>query len=264
MDLFSYDFMVRALLVGLLVALAAGLLGVPLVLKRFAMIGDGLSHVAFATMALALALNQAPLALALPVVLAASIALLHLSETSRLKGDAALAMVSTSAMAAGVTVMSLSGGLNANIANYMFGSLLAIGRADLWLSVVASSLVIAGYLVFLPYFFAISFDERFAIAAGLPYRRFRMLLAILTAVIVVIGLRLVGALLISGLLIFPASTAMNLARSFRAVIAWAGLIGLCAMGGGLLLAYQWDLPAGATVVLLNLAIYLFSRLFARA
>lgn len=263
MDMFAYDFMVRAMVVGLMVAVAAALLGVPLVLKRFAMIGDGLSHVAFAAMALALALHQAPLTIAMPVVILAAVMLLHLSDSGRLKGDAALAMLSTSAMAVGVTVMSVSGGLNANIANYMFGSLLAIGQTDMWLSVVLCGLVIGAFLLFLPYFFAIAFDETFAIATGMPYRRFRMMLAVLTAVVVVIGLRLVGALLISGLLIFPGGTAMNIAKSFRGVMSVAAVCSLVAMASGLMLAYHWDLPAGATVVLVNLSFFLLSRFFRR-
>lgn len=261
-EMLTYDFMRNAFIVGTLVALCAALLGVPLVLKRFAMIGDGLSHVAFGTMAIALAFGWTPLYVALPVVALSSIGLLHLSDDSAVKGDAAIAMISTSAMAIGVSVISLSKGMNTDVYSYMFGSILAIDEKDLWLSVILAVVVIGLYMASFNYLFAITFDEPFAHASGIPVRRYRLLLSLLTAVTVVLGLRLVGALLISGLVIFPASSGMRLAKSFRAVVLVAAVTATVAMIGGLVLSYLYNLPAGATVVLLNLALFILSSIAA--
>ncbi len=262
-EMLAYDFMRYAFIVGSLVALCAALLGVPLVLKRFAMIGDGLSHVAFGTMAIALAFGWTPLYVALPVVALASVGLLHLSDDSEVKGDAAIAMISTCAMAIGVSVISLSKGMNTDVYGYMFGSILAIDKHDLWLSVILAAIVIGLYIVSFHYLFAITFDEPFAHASGVPVRRYRLLLSLLTAVTIVLGLRLVGALLISGLVIFPASTGMRLAKTFRGVVLVAAATAIIAMTVGLTLSYLYNLPAGATVVLLNLALFLTGTFAAR-
>ncbi len=263
MQIFQYDFMRHAFVVGSLVALCAALLGVPLVLKRFAMIGDGLSHVAFGTMAVALAFGWAPLYVALPVVALASIGLLHLSDDAQVKGDAAIAMISTSAMAFGVSVVSLSKGMTADVTGYMFGSVLAITRDDLYISIVLALLVIGLYVLTFHSLFAITFDEPFAKVAGIRVGRYRLLLSLLTAVTVVLGLRLVGALLISGLVIFPSGTGMRLARTFRGVVAVAGFTAVLAMVLGLMLSYYQNLPAGATVVLLNLLFFLLATALSR-
>lgn len=263
LEMWQYGFMRNAFIVGSLVALSAALLGVPLVLKRFSMIGDGLSHVAFGTMAIALALGWTPLYLALPMVALASIGLLYLSENSSVKGDAAIAMVSTTAMAFGVSIVSLSKGMNTDVCGYMFGSILAISDADLVLTVVLSIVTVALYGLLFNYLFLITFDETFAAACRVPVKRYRLILALLTAITVVLGLRLVGALLISGLVIFPASSGMCLANTFKGVVIWAAVLSVIAMTLGLHLSYFYSLPAGSTVVLLNAGFFFAASILTR-
>lgn len=222
--MFSYQFMVRALIVGLLVSLCAALLGVSLVLKRYSMIGDGLSHVGFGALAVATALGMAPMAVTIPVVVAAAFLLLRLSSTGRLKGDAAIAMISTGALAVGVIVLSLSTGMTSDVNNYLFGSMLAMSREDVTLSVVLAAAVLMLFVLFYRRIFAVTFDETFARATGGHAEACNMLLALLTAVTIVLGMRVMGTMLISSLIIFPALTAMRVGRSFKSVT-------LCSRGG---------------------------------
>ena len=203
-EMFSYPFMQRAFLVGILVSLCASLLGVSLVLKRYSMIGDGLSHVGFGALAVSSALNMAPLAVAVPVVILAAFILLRLSDNGRLKGDAAIAMISTGALAVGVMVVSVTTGMNSDLNSYMFGSILAMSKSDVVLSVVLSVIVLVLYLLFYDKIFAVTFDAVFARATGIRTGLYNMLLAVLTSVTVVLGMRMMGALLISSLIIFPA------------------------------------------------------------
>ena len=240
-EMLSYPFMQRALIVGILVSLCAALLGVSLVLKRYSMIGDGLSHVGFGALAIATALGWAPLAVTIPIVILAAFLLLRMSESSKIKGDAAIALISSSALAIGVITVSWSSGMNTDVNNYMFGSILAMSREDVVLSVVLSVLVLILFLVFYTRIFAVTFDETFAKATGVKAELYNMLLAFLTAVTIVLGMRMMGALLISSLLIFPALTAMRVCKTF--------LIG---MG----LSFVVSSPAGATVVVVNLAAFL--------
>ena len=214
----SYHFMQRALIVGVLVSLCAALLGVSLVLKRYSMIGDGLSHVGFGALAIASAFHLAPLAVAVPVVVLAAILLLRLSQASRLKGDALIALVSSSALAVGVICVSLTTGMNTEVSSYLFGSVLSLSRSDAILSVLLSLAVLLLFIAFYPRLFAVTFDETFARATGTRAGAYNTLLAVLTAVTVVLGMRMMGALLISSLIIFPALSAMRVCRSFRAVI----------------------------------------------
>ena len=180
--MFSYQFMVRALIVGLLVSLCAALLGVSLVLKRYSMIGDGLSHVGFGALAVATALGMAPMAVTIPVVVAAAFLLLRLSSTGRLKGDAAIAMISTGALAVGVIVLSLSTGMTSDVNHYLFGSMLAMSGEDVTLSVVLAAAVLMLFVLFYRRIFAVTFDETFARATGGQAEACNMLLALLTAV----------------------------------------------------------------------------------
>ena len=205
-NMLSYHFMQRALLVGVLVSLCAALLGVSLVLKRYSMIGDGLSHVGFGALAIASALGLAPLAVAVPVVVLAAVLLLRLSQNSKIKGDAAIAMISSSALAIGVVVISVTTGMNTEVSSYMFGSVLSLSRGD----------------------------------------------AVLTAVTVVLGMRMMGALLISSLIIFPALSAMRVCRSFRAVVLCSAAISVVCFILGVLASYFWETPTGASVVIADL------------
>jgi zinc transport system permease protein len=256
MEMFSYSFLVRAFIVGLLVSLCAALLGVSLVLKRYSMIGDGLSHVGFGSLAVATALNLAPLAVSIPVVLAAAFLLLRLSENSKIKGDAAIAMISTGALAAGVVIISQTTGMNTDVCNYLFGSILAMTKSDVMLSVVLSIVVLILFAVFYNTIFSITFDETFVRSCGVNTGLNNMVTAFLTAVTIVLGMRMMGALLISSLLIFPALTSMRLCKSFKAVTLCSAVVSLACYFIGLVISYLYAVPTGASVVIFNIFTFL--------
>lgn len=255
-EMFSYHFMTRAIIVGLLVSLCAALLGVPLVLKRYSMIGDGLSHVGFGALAIAAAVNVAPLALAVPVVIAAAFLLLRINQSSRIKGDAAIALISSSALAIGVAVVSVTTGMNTDVSNYMFGSILSLSRADAVLSIALSVIVLLMFVLLYPRIFAVTFDETFARATGTKSELFNTVIAVLTAVTVVIGMRMMGALLISSLIIFPALTAMRLCRSFKSVVVCSSIVSVVCFTLGMTTSYALELPSGASVVIVNIIAFL--------
>ena len=263
LNMFSYHFMQRALAVGVLVSLCAALLGVSLVLKRYSMIGDGLSHVGFGALAIASAFNLAPLAVAVPVVVVAAVLLLRLSRSSRLNGDAAIAMISSSALAIGVITVSLTSGMNTEVSSYMFGSVLSLSRSDAVLSVILSVAVLALFILFYPRIFAVTFDETFSRATGTKTELYNMLLAVLTAVTVVLGMRMMGALLISSLIIFPALSAMRLCRSFKAVVLVSACISVLCFLTGLLSSYFLETPTGASIVVADLLAYGICRVAGR-
>ena len=243
----------RALTVGILVSLCASMLGVCLVMKRYSMIGDGLSHVGFGALAIAAVANLSPLQVAIPVVVIAAFFLLRLSEGSRLKGDAAIAVISTSALALGVTVISVGGGVNTDLNNYMFGSIYAMGKEDVRLSVILSLAVLVLFCLFYTRIFAVTFDETFAKAGGIRAELYNMLIAVLTAVTIVLGMRMMGAMLISALIIFPALSAMRICKTFRGVVITAAVLSVVCFVVGIILSYVFDAPGGASVVLVNLA-----------
>ena len=251
-EMMSYPFMTRAFLVGSLVALCSALLGVSLVLKRYSMIGDGLSHVGFGAMAIAAAMNAAPLAVAIPIVIVAAVLLLRINSNAKIKGDAAIALISTSSLAIGVMVISLTTGMNTDVYNYMFGSILAMSSDDLKLSVILSVIVLILFIFFYHKIFAITFDETFARATGVKAGIYNTLIAVLTAVTIVLGMRMMGALLISSLIIFPALTSMRVCRTFKSVIINAAVISVVCLIAGVTLSYVAATTAGASVVLANL------------
>ncbi|MCI5955995.1 MAG: metal ABC transporter permease [Clostridiales bacterium] len=254
--MFSYHFMVRALIVGVLVSLCAALLGVSLVLKRYSMIGDGLSHVGFGSLAVATAMGLSPMAVTIPVVVVSAFLLLRLSNRGKLKGDAAIAMISTGALAVGVIVLSLSTGMTSDVNNYLFGSVLAMSASDVRLSVVLAAVVLVLFAVFYRRIFAVTFDETFARATGGHAEWYNMLLALLTAVTIVLGMRVMGAMLISSLVIFPALTAMRVCRSFRGVTLCAAAVAVVCYFVGLCGSYWLSTPAGASVVVVNILAFL--------
>ena len=259
-EMFSYPFMVRAFTVGALVALCSALLGVSLVLKRYSMIGDGLSHVGFGALAIAASLNVAPLAVAIPVVIVAAVLLLRIRGNSRIKGDAAIALISTSSLAVGVMVISMTTGMNTDVYNYMFGSILAMSDEDVRLSVIMAVIVIVLFVFFYHKIFAITFDETFAQATGVKADLYNTLIAILTAVTIVLGMRMMGALLISSLIIFPALTSMRVCKTFKSVIINSALISVVCLVIGITISYVWGTPAGASVVMANIAALLIYTL----
>lgn len=259
-EMFSYPFMVRAFVVGGLVALCSALLGVSLVLKRYSMIGDGLSHVGFGALAIAAALNMAPLAAAIPVVILAAVLLLRIRGNSRIKGDAAIALISTSSLAVGVMVISMTTGMNTDVYNYMFGSILAMSREDVILSIVMAAIVLVLFAFFYYKIFAITFDETFARATGVKADLYNTLIAVLTAVTIVLGMRMMGALLISSLIIFPALTSMCVCRTFKSVIVNSAAVSVICLAVGITISYVWATPAGASVVIVNIAAFLIYSL----
>ena len=248
LEMLSYPFLVRAFLVGVLVSLCAALLGTSLVLKRYSMIGDGLSHVGFGALAIASALGVAPLAVAVPVVVVAAVLLLRVSQSGRVRGDAVIALISSGALAVGVLVISLTSGVNTNVSNYMFGSILTISGSDAVLSVILCAAVLVVFTLFYPRIFAVTFDETFARATGTKAEGYNMLLAILTAITVVLGMRMMGALLISSLIIFPALSAMRVFRSFRSVTVCSAVLSVVCFTLGMTLSYALETPSGASVV----------------
>ena len=255
-EIFSYPFITRALIVGTLVSLCAALLGVSLVLKRYSMIGDGLSHVGFGALAFAQAAGVAPLSLAIPVVVAAAILLLRLSESGKIKGDAAIAFISTGALAAGVLIISLSRGANTDLLNYLFGSILAMSTGDVVLSICLSLAVLVLYLFFYNKIFAVTFDETFAKATGKKTSLYNTVIAALTAVTIVLGMRMMGALLISALVIFPALSAMRVFKSFAGVTVCSVILSVICFFIGLLVSYFYAAPTGASVVMVHIAAFL--------
>lgn len=253
-EMLSFSFIQRAIIVGILVSLCAALLGTSLVLKRYSMIGDGLSHVSFGAMSIALACNAAPLTVSIPVVVAAAFLLLRLSSNSKIKADAAIALISSSALAIGILATSLTTGMNIDVCNYMFGSILAVRSEDVGLSVLLSAVVLFLFIVCYRKLFAVTFDETFARASGLKVSFYNMLIALCTAVTIVLGMRMMGALLISSLIIFPALTSMRLFKSFRSVTICSAILAVLNFLLGLIASYQFATPAGASVVAVDLAV----------
>lgn len=258
-EMLSFGFITRALTVGILVSLCASLLGASLVLKRYSMIGDGLSHVGYGALAVAAALNLAPLQVAIPVVVAAAFFLLRLSQNSKLKGDALIAVISCSALSVGMIVVSVFE-VSIDVNSYMFGSILALQSEDLVLSVVSSLFVIVLYVLFYNKIFAVTFDESFSKATGIKTGVYNALIALLTAVVIVVGMRLMGALLISGLVIFPSLSAMRICKSYRGVTLTSVFISVICFIAGLFITFYLPVPTGACIVVTNLAAFLICTL----
>lgn len=254
-EMFSYNFIIRAVIVGTLVSLCAALLGVTLVLKRYSMIGDGLSHVGFGALAVAAAVGAVPLQVAVPVVVIAAFLLLRISENSRINGDAAIAIISSTALAIGVISSSLTG-LNTDLNSYLFGSILATSTEDAIMCVILAVIVIAMYLLLYNRIFAVTFDEGFAKATGLKPGIYNMVIALLTALTIVIGMRIMGTLLISALIIFPAATSMRLCKKFKSVIICSGILSVLCFFAGMIISYKYDTPTGASVVVVNCGAFL--------
>ncbi|MDR0524428.1 MAG: metal ABC transporter permease [Spirochaetaceae bacterium] len=256
-EMFSYSFIRKAVIVGLLVSLCASLLGVSLVLKRYSMIGDGLSHVGFGALAAATALNLAPLSVAIPVAVLAAFFLLRLSENSVIKGDAGIALISTASLALGVVIISQTTGMNTDVCNYLFGSILAMTKADVYLSVTLSAGVLILFVLFYHKIFAVTFDETFAKATGLKTGMYTMLIAALTAITIVLGLRMMGSLLISALIIFPALTSMRLCKRFKTVTICSAVISVSCFFAGVVISFLYAIPTGASIVMVNIGVFCF-------
>ena len=219
------------------------------------MIGDGLSHVGFGTLAIAMSLHLAPLEVSIPIVLLAAFLLLRISENSKIKGDAAIALISSSALAIGVIVISMTVGMNSDVCNYMFGTILAMSKGDLYLSITVSVFVLILFVLFYNRIFAVTFDETFAKATGTKTGNYNMLIAFLTALIIVVGMRMMGAMLISSLIIFPALTSMRVFRSFKGVVISSAFLSVICFFIGIVMSFVFSTPAGASVVVVNLVAF---------
>lgn len=263
-SLFSYDFILRALIAGSLVALCSALLGVILVLKRYSMIGDGLSHVGFGAIAIAMSLNVAPLVISLPVSLAAAFFLLRISSAdSGIKGDAAIALISTSALAIGILVTSVTSGLNTDVTAYLFGSILALSDLDVWLSILLSIIVLTLFIWCYQRIFAVTFDETFATASGISSAKYNRILALLTALTIVVGMRLMGAMMISSLIIFPVLTSMRVFKSFYSVTISSAVLSVMCFFVGLVTSFLLSAPTGASIVVANLVMFLICTIIGK-
>ena len=256
----QYEFMQRAVIVGVLVSLCAALLGVILVLKRYAMIGDGLSHVGFGILTIAVALGYTPLPIAIPGVMIFAIILLKIGNNSKIKSDSAIALISSSSLAIGVAITSLTTGLNTDVCNFMFGSILAMSKSDVYLSIIVSIIVSILFIVYYRKLFIVTFDEDFAKATGLNVKWYTNLIAILTAVVIVVGMRMMGTMLISSIIIFPALTSMRIFKNFKHVVISSGIISVIAFLIGLYLSYVFNISTGATIVIVNLIIFIIFSL----
>ena len=223
-EMLSYDFIQRAFLGGVLVSLCAALLGVSLVLKRYSMIGDGLSHVSFGALSIAIACGIAPLKFAIPVVIVAAFLLLRLAENGKMRSDAAIAMVSSLLLALGVLVTSLTTGLSTDIYSYMFGSILAMSKDDVVVSGLLSVIVIIMFVACYHKIFAVTFDENFSKATGVKVGMYNTLISIFTAITIVVGIKMMGAMLISSLIVFPSLTSMRIFKSFKSVTICSAIL----------------------------------------
>ncbi|MBQ5977045.1 MAG: metal ABC transporter permease [Oscillospiraceae bacterium] len=257
----QYPFVRYALIVGTLIALCSSLFGVTLVLKRFSFIGDGLSHVAFGAIAVATVLHlNNQMLFVLPVTVLCAVLLLQAGQNARIKGDAAIAMLSVGALAIGYLLMNLfstSSNLSGDVCSTLFGStsILTLTKTEVWLSVGLSLLVVAAFILFYNKIFAVTFDEGFARATGLPAAAYNLLIAVIIAVIIVLAMNLVGSLLISALVIFPALSAMRLFKSFRAVTICSAVLSVACAFSGIVISILAETPVGSTVVAVDIAAF---------
>jgi zinc transport system permease protein len=254
-DFFHYAFIQRAYLAGSFIAVLCSMLGLYLVLRKLSLIGDGLSHVSFGAIALGLFFGVYPFYVAIPIVLAGSYLILRLTERAKIYGDAAIGIVSAVGIACGVILASLSRGFNVDLFSYLFGNILAISNQEVYLSLVLSLVVISIILLLYNDLFSVTFDEEFARITGVPTERINLVLTFLTAITVVLAIKVVGIMLVSALLILPAVTALQLAKGFKAAMLISVLVAIGSVLSGITVSFFLNLPAGATIVLVNAAFF---------
>lgn len=255
-NLLSYPFMSRALIVGILVSLCASLLGTILVLKRYSLIGHGLADVGFASLSLALAVGASPILVSTPIVILTSFVIMYISQSKKINGDVAIGIFSTSALAFGIIVTSFSNGLNMDVYSYMFGSILSMSQVDVIMSIILSIIVITVFVVFYNRLFIITVDEDFAKASGINITFYQFLISFLTALTIVVGMRMMGTLLISSLIIFPAVIARKFVSSFKGLMFLTAFISIFCFIVGILISFLFNLPTGAGIVLVNVVVML--------
>jgi len=254
-DIFHYGFIQRAMIAGVLIAAISALLGMFLVLRRFSLIGDGLAHTTFGSVAFVLLIGISPLYVtlaALPLVMIASLAIFKLTSSRKINADAAIGIVSSLGIAAGIIFASLSGGFNVDLLSYLFGNILTVNNTELFLSFIVFLIVVAMVISFYDDLFAVTFDQELAQSMGVNTRRINVILFLLTAIAAVLAMKVAGIMLVSALLIVPALTALQLSVSFRATMIAAVAFSILAVVCGIVFAFLLNLPAGATIVLLNI------------
>lgn len=255
-------FVRRAIIVGVLIALCSSLLGVTLVLKRFSFIGDGLSHVAFGAMAIASVMNLTnDILLVMPVTIVSAVLLLRTGQNAKIKGDAAVAMISVASLAFGYLILNIfpySSNLSADVCSTLFGSIsiLTLTLREVWVCVIMSVVVVIVFILFYNKIFAVTFDEDFSKATGTKADRYNLLVAVVTAVIIVLAMNLVGSLLISALVIFPALSAMRIFRSFRSVTICSVVLSVICAFSGLIISILSGTPVGSTIVAVDTAAFI--------
>lgn len=259
---FSHSFVKYALIAGILIALCAALLGVTLVLKRYSMIGDGLSHVAFGAIAIATVCGAAPMSVALPITIVAAVILLGVNTNKKIKGDSAIAMISVGALALGyllLNIFSASSNVSGDVCTTLFGStsILTLSQTDVIVCLALTAVVILVFVLFYHKIFTVTFDENFASATGTNTKAINALIAVVTAIVIVLAMNLVGALLISALIIFPALSAMRIFKSFFSVIISSAIISVLCAVAGILIAILYGTPVGATIVAADIAAFIF-------
>lgn len=265
----SYPFVRYALIVGVLIALCSSLLGVTLVLKRFSFIGDGLSHVAFGALAIATVLKIANVNLfIMPVTIVCAVLLLRTGNNTRLKGDAAIAMLSVGSMAVGyliLNVFSVSSNVSGDVCSTLFGStsILTLTSSEVIMCIVASVTVVAFFIIFYNRIFSVTFDENFTRSMGKNAGMYNLMIAVITAVIIVLAMNLVGSLLITALLVFPALSAMRIMKSFKSVIIYAAVLSVFGAVAGIIISIFASTPVGSTIVTIYIVIYIINSVIGR-
>lgn len=264
MDILSflnYAFVGRAYLAGSFVAALCAILGLFLVLRKLSLIGDGLSHVSFGAIALGLFFGLYPFLVAVPIVIIASFLILKLAEKTKIYGDAAIGIVSSVGIASGVILASVSKGFNVDLFSYLFGNILAISAQEVYLAVGLSFLVLLVVLFFYEDLFATTFDEEYAKVLGVKTQRINIILTSLTAITVVLAVKVVGVMLVSALLVLPAVTALQIARNFKSAMIIAVVIAVISVLFGITISFFANFPSGATVILVNFAFFILSLLY---
>jgi len=266
---FSFPFVRYAMICGVLIALCSSLLGVTLVLKRFSFIGDGLSHVAFGALSVATVLKLSNnMSLILPVTIICAILLLRSGQNAKIKGDAAIALISVSALALGyllVSAFSVSANISGDVCSTLFGStsILTLTKIDVWLCVILSIIVIAIFILFYHKIFTVTFDENFARATGIKANNYNLLIAVIIAVVIVLAMNLVGSLLISALIIFPALSSMRIFKNFKAVIIFSAVLSVFCAISGILASILIETPVGSTIVAADLTAFIICSIIAK-
>ena len=261
---FGYPFVRYALIVGVLIALCSSLLGVTLVLKRFSFIGDGLSHIAFGVMAVATIFNlSSDIILVMPVTIMTAILLLRTGQNTKIKGDAAIAMLSVGSLAIGYLILNLfsaSANVSGDVCSTLFGStsILTLTKGEVWVCIIMSIVVVFLFCFYYNKIFAVTFDEQFAKAIGVRVERYNLLIAVVTAIIIVLAMNLVGSLLISALIIFPALSSMRIIQSFKGVVICSAIISVCCAVSGMLVSILFSTPVGSTIVVANMIVFFIS------